>query len=43
METMQEQSNVKGGTCKKYKPKEKNVKKLELFLKKIEDNEYKNK
>jgi hypothetical protein len=37
------QTTLKGGTCKRYKPKEKNVKKLELFLKKIEENEHKNK
>jgi hypothetical protein len=37
------ETSVKVGTCKRYKPKEKNVKKLELFLKKIENNEYKNK
>ena len=31
------------GTYKRYKPKQENVKKLELFLKKIEENEQKNK
>ncbi len=40
---MQKETTVKVGTCKRYKPKEKNVKKLELFLKKIEENEHKNK
>jgi len=38
-----QETNVKAGTYKRYKPKEKNVKKLELFLKKIEQNEYKDK
>jgi len=36
-------TTAKVGIYKRYKPKEKNVKKLELFLKKIESNEHKNK
>lgn len=36
-------TTAKVGTYKRYKPKQENVKKLELFLKKIEENEYKNK
>lgn len=36
-----QETNVKVGISKRYKPKEKNVKKLELFLKKIEENERK--
>jgi hypothetical protein len=40
---MKQETTVKVGTYKRYKPKEKNIKKLELFLKKIEGNEHKNK
>jgi len=31
------------GTCKKYKPKQENIKKLELFLKSIENGRQKDK
>ncbi len=31
------------GTVKTYKPKKENIKKLELFLKKLEDGRYKDK
>ena len=40
---MKIETTAKGGTYKRYKPKEKNIKKLEIFLKKIEENEHKNK
>ena len=40
---MKKTTVVEVGNCKRYKPKKENVKKLELFLKKIEENEYKNK
>jgi hypothetical protein len=40
---MKKTTVVEVGICKRYKPKKENVKKLELFLKKIEENEYKNK
>ena len=43
MKVMKKIIIVEVGTCKRYKPKKENVKKLELFLKKIEENGYKNK
>lgn len=44
MKLIQTQSQItEGGIYKKYKPKKENIKKLELFLKSIENGRQKNK